>query len=79
MIPTIEQILGIHPMNQKDSAATPMAAAFTQQANLKPFNALVANRTSLTDALAPPPVCGVDIPRAAGPQGGGSAFFECAH
>ena len=27
MIRTIEQILGIHPMNQKDSAATPMAAA----------------------------------------------------
>ncbi|WP_345483271.1 alkaline phosphatase family protein, partial [Actinopolymorpha pittospori] len=30
MIRTIEQILGIQPMNQKDSAATPMRSAFTQ-------------------------------------------------
>src|SRR4051812_22220131 len=29
MIRTIEQILGIHPMNQKDSAATPMRGAST--------------------------------------------------
>ena len=34
MIRTIEQILGIHPMNQKDSAATPMSAAFTQTPGL---------------------------------------------
>ena len=34
MIRTIEQILGIHPMNQKDSAATPMTGAFTQSAEL---------------------------------------------
>ncbi|MYS21806.1 DNA-binding beta-propeller fold protein YncE [Streptomyces sp. DvalAA-14] len=61
MIRTIEQILGIQPMNQKDSAATPMTGAFTQKANLKPFNAL-ANRTSLTDGLSTPPACGVDTP-----------------
>ncbi|CAM5385621.1 hypothetical protein SALBM311S_06080 [Streptomyces alboniger] len=30
MIRTIEQILGIHPMNQKDSAASPMRGAFTR-------------------------------------------------
>jgi YVTN family beta-propeller protein len=59
MIRTIEQILGIHPMNQKDSAATPMATAFNQKPNLKPFNA-VANRTSLTLGLSTPPSCGTD-------------------
>ncbi|WP_327287432.1 bifunctional YncE family protein/alkaline phosphatase family protein [Streptomyces sp. NBC_01198] len=61
MIRTIEQILGIQPMNQKDSAATPMAGAFTKKADLKPFNAL-ANRTSLTDGVSAPPSCGLDTP-----------------
>ncbi|MFC1440585.1 bifunctional YncE family protein/alkaline phosphatase family protein [Streptacidiphilus sp. N1-10] len=61
MIRTIEQILGIHPMNQKDSAATPMTAAFTSKPNYTPFTAL-PNRTSLTDGLATPPSCGVDTP-----------------
>ncbi|MGW3156546.1 alkaline phosphatase family protein, partial [Streptomyces sp. NPDC001089] len=61
MVRTIEQILGIHPMNQKDSAATPMSGAFTRKANLEPFDAL-ANRTSLTDGLATPPACGTDTP-----------------
>ncbi|MFG1809687.1 phosphoesterase [Streptomyces sp. NPDC049040] len=61
MVRTIEQILGIHPMNQKDSAATPMAGAFTKKPNLTPFNAL-ANRTSLTDGLSTAPSCGLDIP-----------------
>jgi YVTN family beta-propeller protein len=60
MIRTIEQILGIHPMNQKDSAATPMSAAFTNTANYTPFNA-VPNRTSLTLGLTgAAPSCGVD-------------------
>ncbi|MCX4578398.1 phosphoesterase [Streptomyces sp. NBC_01571] len=67
MIRTIEQILGIHPMNQKDSAATPMSGAFTKKANLKPFNAL-ANRTSLTDGLATPPSCGTDTPAPQDPE-----------
>ncbi|GLY71573.1 alkaline phosphatase family protein [Amycolatopsis taiwanensis] len=61
MIRTIEQILGIRPMNQKDSAATPMAAAFTDKPDFTPFNA-VPNRTSLTDGLKTPPACGVDTP-----------------
>ena len=47
MIRTIEQILGVQPMNQKDSAATPMSAAFTQKPDYTPFTA-VPNRTSLT-------------------------------
>ncbi|MEV6608508.1 bifunctional YncE family protein/alkaline phosphatase family protein [Kutzneria sp. NPDC051319] len=59
MIRTIEQILGIHPMNQKDSAATPMSAAFTTKPDYTPFNS-VPNRTSLTLGLSTPPSCGVD-------------------
>jgi YVTN family beta-propeller protein len=61
MVRTIEQILGIDPMNQKDSAATPMAGAFTKKPDNTPFNAQ-ANRTSLTTGLATPPSCGVDTP-----------------
>lgn len=61
MIRTIEQILGIHPMNQKDSAASPMSGAFTQHADFTPFKAL-PNRTSLTDGLKTPPACGLDTP-----------------
>ncbi|WP_333761541.1 alkaline phosphatase family protein [Streptomyces sp. IBSBF 2390] len=61
MIRTIEQILGIHPMNQKDSAASPMRGAFTRHPDYTPFDAL-PNRTSLTDGLKTPPSCGLDTP-----------------
>jgi YVTN family beta-propeller protein len=57
MVRTIEQILGIHPMNQMDSAATPMFSAFTSTPDYTPFNA-VPNRTSLTLGLATEPSCG---------------------
>ncbi|MQY36547.1 hypothetical protein SRB17_45490 [Streptomyces sp. RB17] len=67
MIRTIEQILGIHPMNQKDSAATPMRGAFTQHPDYTPFTAQ-PNRTSLTDGLKTPPSCGVDTPAAQDPK-----------
>ncbi|MEV0185636.1 alkaline phosphatase family protein [Streptomyces sp. NPDC050625] len=67
MMRTIEQILGIHPMNQKDSAASPMRGAFTQAADLTPFTAL-PNRTSLTDGLKTPPSCGLDTPAAQNPD-----------
>ncbi|WBO68453.1 alkaline phosphatase family protein [Streptomyces camelliae] len=63
MIRTIEQILGIRPMNQKDTAATPMRGAFTSHPDYTPFTAL-PNRTSLTDGLSTPPSCGVDTPAA---------------
>ncbi|MFI8454801.1 alkaline phosphatase family protein [Kitasatospora sp. NPDC085464] len=63
MVRTIEQILGIRPMNQKDSAASPMATAFTTEPDYTPFTA-VPNRTSLTDGLKTPPSCGVDVPAA---------------
>ncbi|MFJ9691544.1 bifunctional YncE family protein/alkaline phosphatase family protein [Kitasatospora sp. NPDC101183] len=66
MVRTIEQILGVKPMNQKDSAATPMATAFTGKPDFTPFNA-VPNRTSLTDGLKTPPSCGVDVPATAAP------------
>ncbi|WAL68077.1 bifunctional YncE family protein/alkaline phosphatase family protein [Amycolatopsis cynarae] len=61
MIRTIEQILGVKPMNQKDSAATPMRAAFTQAPDFTPFTA-VPNQTSLTGGLKTPPACGLDTP-----------------
>ncbi|WP_369250274.1 alkaline phosphatase family protein [Streptomyces sp. R41] len=67
MIRTIEQILGIHPMNQKDSAASPMRGAFTQNADFRPFTAL-PNRTSLTDGLKTPPACGLDTPAPQNPS-----------
>lgn len=63
MIRTVEQILGIHPMNQKDSAATPMFGAFTGKADTTPFTA-VPNRTSLTLGVSPTPSCGADTPAA---------------
>ena len=59
MIRTIEQILGIHPMNQKDSAASPMWQAFTSTPDYTPFTA-VPNRTSLTAGLTTLPSCGAD-------------------
>jgi YVTN family beta-propeller protein len=67
MIRTIEQILGIHPMNQKDSAASPMTAAFTSHPDYTPFTA-VPNRTSLTAGLSTLPSCGANIPAPADPN-----------
>jgi hypothetical protein len=60
MVRTIEQILGVRPMNQMDSAATPMSGAFTSTPDNTPFNA-VPNQTSLTLGLTEPePSCGYD-------------------
>ncbi|MGA8113983.1 MAG: bifunctional YncE family protein/alkaline phosphatase family protein [Actinocatenispora sp.] len=56
---TIEQILGMQPMNQKDSAATPMRRAFTWLPDFRPFNA-VPNRIPLSYGLPAPPPCGAD-------------------
>ncbi|MFE7356902.1 alkaline phosphatase family protein [Streptomyces sp. NPDC057543] len=61
MVRTIEQILGIQPMNQKDTAATPMTAAFTRTPDNTPFTAL-PNRTALTNGLPTAPSCGLDVP-----------------
>jgi YVTN family beta-propeller protein len=59
MVRTIEQILGIQPMNQKDSAAEPMRTAFTNAADYTPFTAL-PNQVPLTYGLSSAPACGAD-------------------
>ena len=38
MVKTVEQILGIKPMNQEDLAAEPMYAAFTSHPNFAPYD-----------------------------------------
>ncbi len=43
IIRTIEQILGMRPMNQFDASATPMFDCFVDQPDLKPFSALSTN------------------------------------
>ncbi|MGZ0152874.1 alkaline phosphatase family protein [Kribbella sp. WER1] len=67
VIRTIEQILGIHPMNQKDSAATPMRTAFTGRPDYTPFT-LQPNRTPLTQGLSTLPTCGADTPAPQNPN-----------
>jgi len=42
VVRTVEQILGVPPMNQEDHAAQPMCSAFTSKANFAPFDALPA-------------------------------------
>ncbi len=43
IIRTIEQILGLPPMNQFDASATPMFDCFTEKADFTPYKALPAN------------------------------------
>jgi YVTN family beta-propeller protein len=43
MVRTIEQILGLPPMNQMDWAARPMNEVFTNRADLTPYNVLQNN------------------------------------
>jgi hypothetical protein len=50
---TIEQILGLPPMNQFDASATPMFDCFREEADLTPFVA-VPNRVPL-DQMNPEP------------------------
>jgi Uncharacterized conserved protein len=40
MVRSMEQILGIHPMNQNDNAAEPMSELFTNKPNFTPYNAV---------------------------------------
>jgi YVTN family beta-propeller protein len=40
VVRTVEQILGIHPMNQEDGTAEPMYGAFTDQPDLHSYDAL---------------------------------------
>jgi YVTN family beta-propeller protein len=50
VVKTIEQILGIAPMNQMDRAAMPMVDAFTNTPDFRPFTAL-PNQVPLTYGL----------------------------
>ncbi len=59
LVRTIEQILGAQPLNQKLAAATPMVDAFTNKANLTPYNA-VLNQVPLTEGVVSAPACGYD-------------------
>ncbi len=52
VVKTVEQILGIPPMNQEDRAAEPMFDAFTNTPNLTPYDA-VPNQIPLTYGLDP--------------------------
>jgi len=46
MVRSIEQILGLKPMNQNDAAATPLSEIFTNKPDFTPYNA-VANQIPL--------------------------------
>jgi YVTN family beta-propeller protein len=65
MVRTIEQILGAPPLNQKIAAATPMTDAFTNKADLTPYNA-VLNQVPLTEGVVTAPACGYDTLGATG-------------
>lgn len=47
VVRTVEQILGIKPMNQEDHAASPMYGAFSARPNYAPYN-VVPNQVPLT-------------------------------
>jgi YVTN family beta-propeller protein len=51
VVKTIEQILGIQPMNQQDWAAQPMYNAFTSTPDFAPYNAL-PNQVPLTYGIS---------------------------
>ncbi|MEV0070930.1 bifunctional YncE family protein/alkaline phosphatase family protein [Amycolatopsis sp. NPDC050768] len=50
-VKTIEQILGMQPLNQEDRAATPMFSAFTDTPNVTPYTT-VANQIPLTEGVS---------------------------
>ncbi len=52
MVRTVEQILGLPPMNQLDAAATPMASCFTNKPDLETYTT-VKNNIPL-DKMNPP-------------------------
>jgi hypothetical protein len=54
MVRTIEQILGLPPMNQRDLTASPMRHAFSDFPDFTPYNAVPSNipLNELTQATA---------------------------
>ena len=66
MVRTIEQILGIHPMNQEDGGAEPMYAAFTSHPDLAPYSS-AANEIPLycgASGSGDPQTCTIPEPAA---------------
>jgi YVTN family beta-propeller protein len=74
MVRTIEQILGAQPLNQKIAAATPMTDAFTNKADLTPYQAVI-NQVPLTEGVVTEPVCGWDT---MGKTGAAAAAVDAA-
>jgi hypothetical protein len=60
---TIEQILGLPPMNQFDASATPMFDCFTEEPDFTPYEALPSN-IALDDMNPDPEAIDDDILRA---------------
>jgi YVTN family beta-propeller protein len=60
LVRTIEQILGLPPMNQFDASATPMFDCFTEKPDFRPFEAVLnivpLNRLNLPPNTIPDPV-----------------------
>jgi YVTN family beta-propeller protein len=54
VVRTIEQILGIPPMNQEDRAAVPMYGAFTDKPDFRPYDVL-PNQVPLDLGVSPSP------------------------
>ncbi len=54
MVRTVEELLGLPPMNQHDALAPPITDAFQSQPNLTPYSA-IQNKVSL-DTVTPAPV-----------------------
>jgi YVTN family beta-propeller protein len=67
MVRTVEQILGITPMNQEDYAAEPMYGAFTEHPNFAPYSA-APNQIPLT--LGVPGFAATAVPQSGGPVEG---------
>jgi hypothetical protein len=65
VVKTIEQILGIAPMNQEDLAAEPMFGAFTDKPNMTPYTVL-PNQVPLTYGLATSPTTAIPSAQATG-------------
>src|SRR6185312_5841754 len=75
MVKTIEQILGVRPMNQEDGAAQPMYSAFTNRPDFSPFD-VQPNQIPLTRSSGTGGGCqcagegGIQAPACAGRRSG---------
>ncbi|SFJ12274.1 40-residue YVTN family beta-propeller repeat-containing protein [Paenibacillus sp. UNC496MF] len=74
MVRTIEQILGLPPMNQNDAAALPLSELFTDKPDFKPYN-VVPNRIAL-DTLNGQPGSNLPAPVMTGSAASGTEAKE---